>query len=146
MIHYTYKDWETDKHKIAEIIDQHKQPHIVALYRGSLGMGTEFSNICNAPLSIGKFQSYDGDDKEFDFIYNAGISSDETIIILDDICDSGNTLIKAYDYFHKNFPENNVYSITIYGKAEHTVTDPLRCNMYLHEHVGKWISFPWETL
>lgn len=142
-LYYTYEQWKIDKHRIDKWLLNIMNPHLVSLYRGSLWMGAEFSNIQNLPLSIGKFQSYDGDDKEFEMLYNAGIKEDETIVILDDILDTGNTMLKAYEYFEKYFPTNPVVSITIFGKLH---SGPLANNLTVRPHDGRWIVFPGEVL
>lgn len=134
---YDIEQYQKDIKTISEVIDKFKNPHLVCLYRGSLGLGAHLSNIHNIKLSIIDFQSYDGSSKEPILIKNAGIQDDENIIVIDDIGDTYNTLQKCYDLLNKITP--NIFSITLFGKKELNKLVP--SNIYLHEHPNKWIVF-----
>lgn len=146
-LYYSYNQWHIDKYRIEKILSEVKNPHLVSIYRGSLGMGVEFSNILDLPLSIGKFQSYDGNDKQFELLYDAGITEDCTLVILDDILDTGTTLKQAYRFFELYVPSiaNRTISITIFGNSFPN-DNRLKRNISIHEHNKQWIVFPWEVL
>lgn len=127
--------------QIDEIVDKFdvcKNGHIVTLYRGGLPLGVMLSNRYNIPLSILDYQSYDGNSKEVDFIKNSNVTSNETIYLVDDIADTGNSIQKALDYLYKNFPYNKIVIYTIVGKN----TNPRKWNYSIEYR--NWVVFPWE--
>lgn len=140
-IYYTNKDYNNDIAKMRDIILGFENPHLVSIYRGSLGIGAHLSNILKLPLSIMKFQTYDGqNDKEAMMIFNAGISVDQTLVILDDIYDSGKTIGKVKEYFHHNYPNIKIKSITLHGHKNHDDKNQI----YINEKPEGWIVYPWE--
>jgi hypoxanthine phosphoribosyltransferase len=138
MYNYTYDQWMMDRPQIIDLIAKIDSPHLVSIYRGSLGIGAELSNVTKLPLSIGKYQSRDGSDKEFTLPINAGIAFKDSIVILDDILDTGHTISKAFEFFRRVFPSNPLFVITIYGKESQFN------NYFIHLHTDEWIEFYWE--
>ena len=134
----SWDEYTTDIEDISNNIKDLDNLHLVSIYRGSLGIGAHLSNILDAPLSIVKFQSYDGEDKKVELLHNAGIKELDNIVILDDIYDTGSTMKKVYDYFYKECPKAKISSFTIYGKPG------LARNNYTRLHSNNWIVFPWE--
>ena len=126
---------------INENITGVQKPHIISLYRGSLPLGVKLSNQLNAPLSIVDYQSYDGKSKKPELIKNAGITAEDLLVIIDDICDKGETLKVAEEYIKAWFPYNKILIYTVVGSKEH----PERYN-YSIEHNSQWIVFPWEII
>lgn len=139
---YRYEEyWEDIKLLKSKIIKEKPSwanelltPHIVGIYRGSLTIAAHLSNILECGMSIVRFQSRDGDDKEPEFLLDLSNKNDQ-IIIVDDIYDSGKTFraVKTlfYDYHY-------VKCLALFGKHNYdNVT-------YLHENLGKWVVFPWE--
>lgn len=124
------------------IKSQDKKPHIVTLYRGGLTMGTKLSHHLDAPLSIIDYQSYDGKNSKKPLLMkNAGISQDELIVLVDDICDKGSTLKITEEYIRAWFPFNKILIYTIVGSKKH----PDHFN-YSIEHFNNWVVFPWEQI
>jgi xanthine phosphoribosyltransferase len=121
--------------KIKNEIQKLNNIHLVSIYRGSLLIGQHLSNLLNVPLSIGKFQKYDADDKDFQLIFDNGIKDNEIVIILDDLIDSGETMKKAKKYFrtHKTF------SATLYGSNS-------KDHFSAFDKSDEWLVFPWEYI
>lgn len=125
-----------------------QKPHIISLYRGSLPIGVQLSNYLNIPLSIIDYQMYDGDTKEPKLIKNAGITADDLIILIDEICDRGITLKLTEKYIREMFPYNKILIYTIVGSKEH----PKHYHYSIEHEVNQftkekaWIIFPWETI
>ena len=65
--YYTWSDYAKDM----RATDWIKCDHVVAVYRGSLGMACHISNMKDIPMSIVGFQTRDGDDKKPYWIHNA---------------------------------------------------------------------------
>ena len=138
---YTNEQYQDDVALLNEQLQGVENLHLVSIYRGSLGLGAHLSNVLDAPLSILKFQSYDDkNDKEVTMLHNAGISSVDKLIVLDDIYDSGNTLRKVQAYLSYNYPNTKIKYITLHGNEN---TDDVLC---LNKHPGCWIVYPWETI
>ena len=115
--------------------------HLVTPYRGGLPLGVRLSNELDVPLSILNYQRYDGDSKEVKFMYNAGISSSECIVLVDDIVDEGVTITKSVEFLREQFPMNKILVYTIFGNDKNH--NPSW--NYSFTHTGKWITFlPWE--
>lgn len=135
-----------------DLINEYKsgtqKPHIVSLYRGSLPIGVQLSHYLNSPLSIIDYQMYDGDTKEPKLIKNAGITVDDLIVLIDEICDRGITLKLTEKYIREMFPYNKILIYTIVGSKEH----PKHYHYSIEHEVNQftkekaWIVFPWETI
>lgn len=118
-----------------------QKPHIISLYRGSLPLGVKLSNQLNASLSIVDYQSYDGKSKKPELIKNAGITAEDLLVIIDDICDKGETIKLTEEYVKAWFPYNKILIYTIVGSNKH----PERYN-YSIEHENRWVVFPHEQI
>jgi|TARA_B110000444_G_C18837136_1_gene596676 hypoxanthine phosphoribosyltransferase len=125
--------------------------HVIGIYRGSVGMAAHISNVRDVPMSIIGFQTRDGSDKEPYWIHNATekeslepYAEGKTILIVDDIYDTGHTMNKVIEFVKKarNKPSTmpNVLGYCLFGKEN------AKDIVYSHEHDGSWIVFPWETL
>jgi len=114
-------------------------------------MAAHISNVRDVPMSIIGFQTRDGSDKEPYWIHNATKAEDiksyaegSTILIVDDIYDTGHTMNKVIDFVKKSrtkpSPMPNVVGYCLYGKEN------AKDIIYSQEHDGSWIVFPWELL
>ena len=146
-VYYSWKDYNKDM----KAVEWLKFDHVVAIYRGSLGMGAHISNVKDVPLSIVGFQTRDGKDKKPYWIHNATevehlgpYAHGTTILIVDDIYDTGHTMDTVIEfvkqYRKRPSAEPSVICYTLFGK-------PTAKNLvYSQAHDGSWIVFPWETL
>lgn len=135
-----------------DIINQNltgvQKPHIVSLYRGSLPLGVKLSNKLQAPLSIIDYQSYDGKSKKPELMKNAGITAEDLLVVIDDICDKGDTLRLTEEYIKAWFPYNKILIYTIVGSKEH----PKHYHYSIEHEVNQftrekaWVVFPWEII
>ena len=107
---YYYDQYYNDVITLKERYDKIPDPHVVAIYRGSLPLGVHLSNILKCPLSIVKYQSRDGEDSQAEWLLN--LTGDKKLhpkffpelIVVDDIYDTGKTFraVKALPEFHNN--------------------------------------------
>ena len=140
-IYLSYQDYNYAINRIFKEIKKIENIHIISIYRGSLGIGVHLSNLLNAPLSILKFQTRDGDKHEkLKMIYNAGIKKDDNLIVVDDIYDTGKTLKEVKKYLKTFFPKNKAYYFTIFGRPNNDSIN------FIFENKGKWVNFPWEII
>jgi hypoxanthine phosphoribosyltransferase len=108
---------------------------VVGIHRGSLGMAAHLSNLSGLPMSIIKFQSYDGNDKEPILIWSE-INDGDIIFLCDDIIDTGNTIEKCIEFFQAKYPGSEVFPMALMGSNKKYA--------YCYEHNHEWIVFPWE--
>jgi len=118
---------------------------IVGVSRGGLMPANTLSQILDIPLVPVSYSSKTGKGDNQNHHNHLPLIVDKTILILDDICDSGNTLKEIHTYYMlKN--GNTVYTSAIYYK---TVKEPaIIPNLHwvtLPEQCG-WVIFPWEKL
>jgi len=139
--YFTHNDFEECVSIIERQIKlERKDVHLVTLYRGGLPLGVRLSNSLNLPLSILKYQRYDAHDNDVQMMHNEGISSSDTIYLIDDIADEGISITKSLEYLHDKYPNNKVQVFTLIGKESH----PKEWK-YVLEHSGRWIVFEtWE--
>jgi len=146
-VYYSWKDYNKDM-KSMEWLDF---DHVVAIYRGSLGMGAHISNVKKVPLSIVGFQTRDGQDKKPYWIHDATETehlgpyhNGAKILIVDDIYDTGHTMNTVIEFVKMARKKPSAYPLVfgycLFGKVN------AKEIVYSQEHDGSWIVFPWETL
>ena len=139
--YYNYAHYMKDMKHLVDRFTRVSNPHIVGVYRGSLPIATHLSNALDCPMSIIRFQSRDCKDTETEWILHPAdtesFDSDSTLIVAEDIYDTGHTFRKI-----KNMPDlkENPYVIytALFGSKNQDGVD------YLNERNGQWIVFPWE--
>ena len=143
LYHYYYDQYTKDIRHWIQHFKKQPRPHIVGIYRGSLPIATHLSNVLKCPMSIIRYQSRDGSDEKPEWIINnMGFTATwktpgETIIVIEDIYDTGNTMraIQQMDEL-KNHPDV-IYKALFGSKNDDGVE-------FLNERMSKWIVFPWE--
>ena len=146
--HPTYDEIQLACRHISEFIHYNdsgigKVDSIVGITRGGLMPAVELSHLMNIPMETVNYSSKDGngDDKN-----HANLLPDlkgDSILLVDDICDSGNTLqeLKAI-YEGRGY---NVFSAVIYYKTQtQPVFKPDVWAVNISQNFG-WIIFPHET-
>lgn len=140
-----YVEWEDIKPTITEIQNiiknEVKDCHIIAPYRGALTIGTILSNTMSCPLSILNYQRLDAKSKEVQMGINANITSDQCLVLVDDIVDEGITMHKCVEFLRKNFPNNKIVVYTVHGNSN---LHPKEWG-YTYLHDDDWIVYPWEV-
>jgi len=139
-VYYNWENFELDVAKIHGELVEGPTPYFVSIHRGSLPIGVKLSNKFDTPLSVIKFQTRDGQDKEPQFVINEIPSKDSKVIVLDDIFDTGLTLSKIKEIM-SDYSNVHYYVIHSNTKADR-VTDMnvLACN----STTGEWVVYPWE--
>lgn len=129
---------------IGELISKlkfHSFDCVIGVSRGGLVPATWISHALDKPLYTVNLKSYN--DKQQDkIIWNQKFdlkkqTKNKNILIVDDICDTGNTLVELV---HK-FPKANNIKIAVLVDKQQTILD---C---IHIITGKkdvWYVFPWE--
>lgn len=145
--HPTYNDIAAACKHIAEFIHFNasaigKVNTIVGLSRGGLTPAVELSNIMNIPMVAIHYSSKVGKgDKHHtnelpDF-------KGKSILLVDDICDSGNTLKELHEEYQSR--GYNVFSAVIYHKTQaDQIYTPDVWAINISQNFG-WVVFPWEN-
>ena len=151
-LYYTWIDFDHDVARLVNIIEKIDNVHLITLYRGGLPLGTTLSNILGLPLSIIDLQTRDSitkaTDKEPKLIKNAGITSNQHLILVDDIFDIGLTMAKSVDFLHAEFPNNKLRTFTLHTNTHNSdLHDHYKFdNSGLQSSLGQWVVYPWEVL
>jgi len=147
----TYYSWE-QYNKDMKTTNWLKVDQVIGIYRGSLTMASHISNIRDVPLSIVGFQHRSKGDKTPYWIHNVmsdkSFDKESTILIVDDIYDTGHTMNSVIDFVKSSSPMDssrydtppNVIGYCLFG---HENSKDI---IYTNEHDKSWIVFPWERL
>lgn len=149
LIHPTYYDIQRGcsiltRHILAREDKRHNRPlqMVVALSRGGLVPGVELSHLLDLPLTPVCYsaKSGHGDNRNhLNVLPQLPITEYNTIVLVDDIADSGHTLNEVQAHYSQNFlvetavlywKKSSVHTPTYYWK-ELEVDSP-------------WVEFPWE--
>lgn len=116
---------------------------IVAISRGGLVAGRLFSDFLNKPVSEIAIYSYQNlkQEKETKITETPSRSfKNETLLIVDDVADSGKTFKIAVEYF-KTLGVKKIYTLAVYYKSK---------TQFMPDFVGRkidaWIIYPYETV
>ena len=140
---YKWKEMRRDVNSLCRdiLLDKFDPDCIVGLSRGGLTPGVMMSHWMNKPFKPVKASLRDFPDWE-DYLPR---KTDEKVLIVDDICDSGETFQKISDFIKKRSIDVEVRFATLWWNNE--------CNFEPHYYVqecakdseGIWIHFPWEN-
>ena len=135
-IYYSWEDYNKDMHDTASL----DFDHVVGIYRGSLGMAAHVSNLYNVPMSIIGIQTRDGNDKAPQWIHNLIDENTKTVLVVDDIFDTGHTMKKVLEHISYSSWDCEVISWCLFGKPNNQKV------IYSKPHSDLWVVFPWETV
>lgn len=122
--------------------EKHNFDEIVAIARGGLTLGHLFSDYLRIPISSITIQSYTDIQKQGVVTITAGLSKiiqDKKILLVDDIADTGTTLIRAVSYL-KEFNPSSIKTATMFYKPQSKVIPD-----YFAQQTDKWILLPFEV-
>lgn len=147
-IRYLSVSWE-QYHTLAQklaaaILSQESHPfdEIVAIARGGLTLGHLLSDYLRIPISSITIQSYTDIQQQGQVTITAGLSKiiqDKRILLVDDIADSGKTLIRATSYLSEFHPKS-ITRLTMFFKSHSAVIPE-----YFAKKTDKWILLPFEV-
>ncbi len=143
---YLPVDWD-EYHTLAQklaasILAQKEHPDaIVAISRGGLTLGHLLTDFLRIPISTISIQSYtdiqaSGEVKILTKLQTS--IKGKRILLVDDVADSGKTLVRAVKYLKKSGPKD-VTTVTMFYKPHSTFRPD-----YFAKQTTKWILFPYE--
>jgi len=140
-IYYSYEEFREDLKILTKKIDQ-KVDTLVPISRGGLCMGQmlgEFYDIREvyAINTIG----YDDTEKLNDIkvFHLPNLEQSHRVLILDDIVDSGDTLVAVIEILKKMYPKVTFYTASLFYKP----TAIIKPTWWVKEPQG-WIEFFWS--
>lgn len=148
LTHPTYGNIETACVSIIQQLDAKgiRPTKIVALSRGGLMLGVILSHNLSVPMVPVQYSSKHGKGDDKNHTNQLPIIENETILVVDDIADSGHSLQEVCGFYKNGTDQvgfgNEIYSAAMYLKegSVHTPT------VFWHnlKKDGPFIHFPWE--
>lgn len=143
MRYYGYEEFSRDVKTLSAEVRAFEPEAIVAVARG----GMMLAQLMAHALHIRNVQSirtegYDGDHKRDEVkIFGAcDLDGLKRVIVVDDIVDSGDTLVTVMAHLRQTFPDTTFKTAAIFYKPE----APLQPDFKVQVADG-WISFFWEA-
>ena len=140
-IYYPYSEFQQDLHKLTSLINQTFDT-IVPIARGGLSMGQmlgEYYNIRKV-LTLNTIGYNNTEKLEETELFNIpNLSNSQKVLIVDDIVDSGETLIKVLNALELEYPNIIFYTASIFYKP----TASIEPTWWIKEPKG-WIEFFWS--
>jgi hypoxanthine phosphoribosyltransferase len=114
---------------------------IVSVARGGHALARVLSDFLILPIFSVSIQSYQ-DMKQHELQITQELNVDlkgKNILLVDEIIDSGKTLVRALDYL-KDFDTKSVTSVSLHVKPEAILKSDFYC-----EETTKWVVYPYEV-
>jgi len=139
----SWDDYHTTAQKLAATILDHSEPidKIVAISRGGLTLGHLLSDFLRTPISTMTIQSYTDIQTHGEIRITERLRTrirGKHILLVDDVSDSGKTLVRATKYLKHLSPEK-ITSCTMFYKPRSVYRPD-----YFARQTTKWILFPYE--
>jgi len=143
---YNWREMRRDVNSLCReiMLDKFDPDVIVGLSRGGLTPGVMMSHWMNKPFKPIKTALRDFPEWE-DYLPR---KTDERVLILDDVCDSGVTFTKIREYIQKNALEEincDVRFAVLWWNNEIDFEPDYYVNEIAKDSTNTWIHFPWES-
>jgi len=143
---YNWREMRRDVNTLCREVslDKFDPDVIVGLSRGGLTPGVMMSHWMNKPFKPIKTALRDFPEWE-DYLPR---KTDERVLILDDVCDSGVTFTKIREYIQKNALEEincDVRFAVLWWNNEIDFEPDYYVNEIAKNSTNTWIHFPWES-
>ena len=146
--HPTYDEIQMACRHISEFIHYNaseigKVDNIVGITRGGLMPAQELSHLMNIPMVAVQYSSKNGAGDNKNHINALPDIDGKSILLVDDICDSGHTLKELHEIYESR--GYKVFSAVIYYKTQNDpVYKPDVWAVNISQNFG-WVVYPWET-
>lgn len=142
MIYYSYNQFQIDTNKLILQINNLKIHSVLGIARGGLTLAHTLAEGLNLrDVQTLRTELYDEKTKreKIKIFESCSFTPNQTILVVDDIADSGETLETVMLHLKKKFPQNNFISATLFYKK----TSIYQPNIWVNE-ATQWIEFFWE--
>ncbi|CAA6804456.1 MAG: Putative nucleotide phosphoribosyltransferase [uncultured Sulfurovum sp.] len=141
-IYYAYEEYKQDLKVLISYIDQPFDA-ILGIARGGLSMAQmlgEYYGLRDV-YAINTIGYEDNQKNEFVEVFNIpDLQSRKTVLIVDDIVDSGDTLVEVLKVLHEKYPAVTFFSASLFYKK----TAKIAPTWFVKEPKG-WIDFFWSV-
>ena len=139
---YTWEEMRRDVNVLARdiVLNNFDPVVIVGLSRGGLTPGVMLSHWFKKPFKSVASALRDFPEWE-DYLPRP---TDKRVLIVDDICDSGETFHKIKDYLTKNANGVDVRFATLWWNNECNFEPTYYVKEIAKDSTNTWIHFPWE--
>jgi hypoxanthine phosphoribosyltransferase len=114
--------------------------YIVGIKRGGLIPAVSLSHLFKIPMNIINFQLRDGDGCELSDLLE--LPKDSRILLVDDICDTGETFRAIKEEIKQNYL--NIKFCSLFYNIRQNITVDYFARRIDREKDTSWIVFPWE--
>lgn len=125
---------------------------IIGMSRGGLPLATHLSHLLELPMSIINYRRIDGiNETEPELFHNhdEDIKTYKTILLVDDIHDSGDSMNICLEFMKKHNPNGKIVSVVL---VENTHYDGVKKTSFADfcgelndtSNSHPWVYFPWE--
>lgn len=141
----SWKEYHTSSQKLAAALlsTDARYDEIIAISRGGLTLGHILSDLLQIPVFTLIIQSYTGLQEQGEVRITKELQSSITgkhILVVDDVADSGTTLVRALAYLDTADP-TSVTTATLFYKPRSAFTPD-----YYARKTTDWIIFPYEVV
>jgi len=137
--YYTWKEFDQDILLLVSQMQGWMPDYVVGIKRGGLIPAIKLSHILDKPLLILSCQLRDGKDNCIKFLEE--IPKDKKLLIVDDICDSGETFERINQEL-KDYKE--IKFCALFNNIRQKFLTDYKAKKIDREENKKWIIFPWE--
>lgn len=146
-INYEWSDFDHDTKKIYNqlISDNWIPDYIAGVKRGGLIPAIRLSHYFNKPMIMMSCQLRDNSNHEVKLLEAEQLPKDKNILIVDDICDSGETFQKIFQVFVDN-KFQHVRCCSLFHNKSQIFVPHYKARSLDRKQDTRWILFPWEKV
>ena len=140
--YYSYENFRKDTNSLIEEIKVFNPEAIIGIARGGLTLSHSVAEGLNVrEVQTIRTELYDISDKRetLSIFGSCCFTNVKKVLVLDDIADSGETLVKIMNYLNNEFPEIEFQSATLFYKKT-SIYEPY---FWVNEATN-WTEFFWE--
>lgn len=139
-IRYSWQDFDSDMRILSGKISESGNipDFIIGIKRGGLLPSVKFSHILSVPLRVATIHK-DNISIELD-----DVSKSSSLLLVDEICDSGDTLQKMMSHLiSEGFTK--IHSACLYYNIRQSFLVDYTARKIDRDKENRWIVFPWEN-
>jgi hypoxanthine phosphoribosyltransferase len=141
---YNWFNFDEDVIKLATKISEDWMPDYVAgVKRGGIIPAVKLSHLLGKPLIVISCQLRDNEDREVKLLEAEKLPKNKKILVVDDICDSGETFDKIA-YKLKSYGFNEIKCCSLFYNESQAFLIDFKANLIDRSKDDRWIVFPWE--
>ncbi len=142
-LYYSYEDCIKDCKVLIPQIKEYQPDALIAIARGGLALGHLLSEgLETREIYTLNSIHYDGTKKleTFDIFNIPDLSRIHKVVLIDDIVDSGESMVEILKILHQKFPHCEFKIATIFYKASALIQPDFSV-----KEANAWIEFFWEV-